>query len=349
MDIRSDDPHSDPAETVRVAVVGAGYWGINHVRTFARLEGCRLVRVCDRSEQALRRAAQLAPGARLGTQLDEVLADDEVDAVVLCTPAADHAMQAIKSLSAGKHVFVEKPMALRIEDALAVARRAEETGRTLMVGHLMLYHPAVLRLREMIQAGDIGDIYYLYALRVNLGRLRQDENAMWSLMPHDLSIIHYLLGQTPITVAARGQSYLQPGVQDVVFVNLEFAGGQMAQIQVSWLDPRKERRLTVVGSQRMVELDDVHPTEKLRIYDKGFSRPPEFTQFGEYLSVRQGDIHIPHVPMAEPLNVECRHFIECIQRKTTPRSGAREGLEVVKVLEAAQRSLDRRGAPVGIT
>jgi predicted dehydrogenase len=338
------EPHK-----VRVAVVGAGYWGINHVRTFARLPGCQLVRVCDPSEAALRRAAALAPGARLGPSLSEVLDDPEVDAVVLATPAVDHAAQALQAIAAGKHVFVEKPMALRASEAQAVLRQAEEAGRTFMVGHLMLYHAAVLRLREMIQAGEIGEVYYLYALRVNLGRLRKDENAMWSLMPHDISIINFLLGQTPVTVAARGQSYLQPGVQDVVFVNLEFAGGQMAQIQVSWLDPRKERRLTVVGSQRMVELDDAHPTEKLRIYDKGFSRPPEFTQYGEYLSVRQGDIHIPHLDMPEPLNVECRHFIECIQAGTVPRSGAREGVEVVKVLEAAQRSLDRRGAPVGIS
>jgi predicted dehydrogenase len=347
----SSAPATPPAPApakVRVAVVGAGYWGINHVRTFARLEGCQLVRVCDQSEGSLKRAAGLAPGARLGTSFAEVLADPEVDAVVLATPAVAHAPQSLEALAAGKHVFVEKPMALRVSDAEAVARRAEETGRTFMVGHLMLYHAAVLRLREMIQSGEIGDIYYLYALRVNLGRLRQDENAMWSLMPHDISIINFLVGQSPVTVAARGQSYLQPGVQDVVFVNLEFAAGQMAQIQVSWLDPRKERRLTVVGSKCMVELDDAHPTEKLRIYDKGFTRPPEFTQYGEYLTVRQGDIHIPHMDLPEPLNVECRHFIQSIQQGQTPRTGAREGLEVVKVLEAAQRSLDRRGAPMGV-
>lgn len=336
------------AAKVRVAVVGAGYWGINHVRTFAKLDGCQLTKVCDQSEASLKRAAGLAPGAKLTTRFDEVLSDSEVDAVVLCTPAVAHARQTLDALAAGKHVFVEKPMTLTVADAQAVTQRAEELGKVMMVGHLMLYHAGVNRLREMIQAGDVGDVYYLYALRVNLGKLRKDENAMWSLAPHDISIIQYLLGQTPVTVAARGQSYLQPGVQDVVFLNLEFSGGQMAQIQVSWLDPRKERRLTVVGSKRMVELDDSHPSEKLRIYDKGFARPPEFTQFGEYLSVRQGDIHIPHVDMPEPLNVECRHFIDSIRGGTTPRSGAREGLEVVKVLEAAQRSLDRRGAPVGV-
>jgi predicted dehydrogenase len=334
---------------VRVAVVGAGYWGVNHVRTFAKLDGCQLVRICDPDEKNLQRARGLCPSAKLSGSLEETLADPEVDAVVLATPAVLHARQTLAALSAGKHVFVEKPMALTSADAQAMAQKAEEAKKTLMVGHLMLYHAAVHRLKEMIKAGEVGDVYYLYALRVNLGRLRKDENAMWSLAPHDISIILYLLDQSPVTVAARGQSYLQPGVQDVVFLNLEFADGKMAQIQLSWLDPRKERRLTVVGSQRMVELDDAHPNEKLRIYDKGFSRPPEFTQYGEYLTVRQGDIHIPHLDLPEPLNVECRHFIDSIRDGKPPRSGAREGLEVVKVLEAAQRSLDRRGAPVGIS
>jgi predicted dehydrogenase len=336
------------APQVKVAVVGAGYWGVNHVRTFAHLPGCELVRVCDPDPKNRTRAAGLCRTARLCEQYDEVLADPDVDAVVLATPAPLHAEQSLAALAAGKHVLCEKPMALNPHDAEQVRARAEASGRTFMVGHLLLYHAAVLRLRQMIQAGDIGEVYYLYALRVNLGRLRQDENAMWSLGPHDISIILYLLDQMPVTVAARGQSYLQPGVEDVVFLNLSFADGKMAQIQLSWLDPRKERRLTVVGERRMVELDDAHPTEKLRIYDKGFDRPPEFTQFGEFLTVRQGDIHIPHLDLPEPLQVECRHFIHCIRTQTTPRTGAREGQQVIRVLDAAQRSLDKHGAPVAV-
>lgn len=341
----AEKPSSAP---VKVAVVGAGYWGVNHVRSFARLPGCELTRVCDPDAKNRARAAGLCPSARLGDSYEEVLADPEVDAVVLATPAVLHARQALAALAANKHVLVEKPMALTTADAEQLVARAESAGRTFMVGHLMLYHAAVLRLREMIQAGDIGAVYYLYALRVNLGRLRQDENAMWSLGPHDISIILYLLNQVPVTVAARGQSYLQPGVEDVVFLNLAFADGKMAQIQLSWLDPRKERRLTVVGERRMVELDDAHPTEKLRIYDKGFDRPPEFTQFGEFLTVRQGDIHIPHLDLPEPLQVECRHFISCIRTGQTPRSGAREGLQVIRVLAAAQRSLEQHGVPVPV-
>jgi len=361
---------SSPAP-VRVAVVGAGAWGVNHVRSFARLSGCELAAVCDHDEKNRRRAAELAPGARLYSRYEDILGDSAIDAVVLATPAVLHASQASAALAAGKHVLVEKPMALTPGDAESLCEEVSRSGRVFLVGHLMLYHAAVLRLRQMIVDGDIGEVYYLYAQRVNLGRLRTDENAMWSLGPHDVSMILYLLDQMPVTVAARGQSYLQPGIEDVVFVNLGFADGKMAQIQVSWLDPRKERRLTVVGSQRMVEFDDSHPTEKLRIYDKGFSykngRPPEFTQYGEYLNltVRQGDIHIPHLDLPEPLAVECRHFIDCIRENASvtaasaarppaaaspalPRTGAREGLRVVQVLAAAQRSLAQHGAPVSV-
>lgn len=339
-----------PNPPVRVAVVGAGSWGINHVRSFARLPGCELVAVCDPDTKNRSRAANLAPGARLFDRYEDLLDEggSGLDAVVLATPAVLHAEQSLAALARGKHVLVEKPMALTARDAERVYRAAEDAGRVLMVGHLMLYHAAVQRLREMIVAGDIGEVYYLYALRVNLGRLRTDENAMWSLAPHDVSVILYLLDQVPVTVAARGHGYLQPGVEDVVFLNLAFPDGKMAQIQVSWLDPRKERRLTVVGERRMVELDDSHPSEKLRIYDKGFVRAPEFTQFSEFLTIRQGDIHIPHLDLPEPLQVECRHFIDCVRTGQTPRSSALEGWNVIRVLQAAQRSLDLHGVPVAV-
>jgi len=205
----------------------------------------------------------------------------------------------------------------------------------------MLYHPAVERLRTMIEGGELGDIYYVYSLRVNLGRLRRDENALWSLAPHDISMILHLLGEAPNDVVARGECYLQPGVEDVVFVNLRFPDRKMAQIQLSWLDPRKERRLTVVGSRKMVEFDDAHPTEKLRIYDKGFDKPPAFAGFGDFLTLRQGDVHIPRVDMVEPLAAECQHFLDCIRSGQDPRSNADSGVQVVRVLAAAQASLRR--------
>ena len=212
----------------------------------------------------------------------------------------------------------------------------------------MLLHPAVERLKAMIDGGELGRVFYIYAVRVNLGRVRQDENALWSLAPHDVSMIEYLLSDEPESVSARGGTYLQSRIEDVVFVNLRFRSGVSAQIQVSWLDPRKERRLTIVGSQKMVEFDDVHPVEKIRIYDKGVDRPPSFTEYAQFLSIRNGDIHIPQIPMVEPLERECRHFIECIAQGKRPITDGQSALRVVRVLEAAQKSLESNGAPMSV-
>ncbi len=333
---------------VRVAVVGAGAWGMNHVRAMSRAKDADLVMVCDSSEGARARAATLAPRARLGHGFEEALAAADVDAVVLATPAKDHAEQARALLAAGKHVLVEKPLALTAADAEAVVATAEAKARVLMVGHLMLFHPAVERLKAMIEGGELGRIYYIYAVRVNLGRVRQDENALWSLAPHDVAMIEHLLGDEPDSVSARGGIYLQTRIEDVVFVNLRFRSGVSAQIHVSWLDPRKERRLTIVGAQKMVELDDVHPVEKLRIYDKGVDRPPTFTEYAQFLSIRNGNLHIPYVPMAEPLERQNRHFLECVAQGKRPLTDGQSALRVVRVLEAAQKSLARDGAPVSV-
>jgi len=333
---------------VRIAVVGAGAWGINHVRAMSRTKGAQLVLVCDAAEAARERAHAIAPQARLGQDLADALVADDVDAVVLATPAKLHAQQARLVLAAGKHVLVEKPLALQAADAQEVVAAAETHKRILMVGHLMLYHPAVERLKTMIDSGELGRIYYIYAVRVNLGRVRQDENALWSLAPHDVSMIEYLLADEPESVSARGGTYLQSRIEDVVFVNLRFRSGVSAQIQVSWLDPRKERRLTIVGSQKMVEFDDVHPVEKIRIYDKGVDRPQTFTEYAQFLSIRNGDIHIPQIPMVEPLERECRHFIDCIEQGKRPITDGQSALRVVRVLEAAQKSLESDGAPVAL-
>jgi predicted dehydrogenase len=333
---------------VRVAVIGAGAWGINHVRAFARTKGAALTMVCDGSESSRERAKALAPQARLGKDLADALEAPDVDAIVLATPAKHHADHARQVLRAGKHVFVEKPLALNAADAQAVVALADEKKCILMAGHLMLYHPAMARLKTMVAQGELGRILYVYSVRVNLGRVRQDENALWSLAPHDISMIGHLLDDQPESVSARGGTYLQDTIEDVVFVNLKFRSGVSAQIHVSWLDPRKERRLTIVGSQKMVEFDDVHPVEKLRIYDKGFDRPPAFTEYAQFLSIRNGDIHIPQVPMVEPLEVECRHFIECVAEGKRPLTDGASALRVVRVLEAAQRSLETGGAPVNV-
>jgi predicted dehydrogenase len=333
---------------VRVAVVGAGAWGINHVRAMSRAKDAELVLVCDSSETARARVAAIAPKARLCADFADVVSAPDVDAVVLATPAKDHAEHARAVLNANKHVLVEKPMGLDAAEAHAVVSAAETHKRVLMVGHLMLFHPAVECLKSMIDAGELGRVFYIYSVRVNLGRVRQDENALWSLAPHDVSMIEYLLGEEPDSVSARGGTYLQSRIEDVVFVNLRFRSGVTAQIQVSWLDPRKERRLTIVGSHKMVEFDDVHPVEKIRIYDKGVDRPPVFTEYAQFLSIRNGDIHIPHVPMVEPLERETLHFLDCIMHGKRPLTDGHSAMRVVRVLEAAQKSLEHDGAPVSL-
>jgi predicted dehydrogenase len=337
----------------RVAVVGTGYWGVSHVRSFAAEPRAALTWICDPDRAALARAAPLAPAARATGDVDELLAARDLDGVVLATPAVTHADLAVRCLDRGLHVLVEKPLALSVGDAERVARAAERAGTVVLVGHLMLYHPVVEHLRRLVTSGELGDIFYLTSVRANLGRLRSDENALWSFGPHDLSMLDYLVPGTPTTVTARGESYLQPGIADVVFVNVELSpagGGRpvMAQVQLSWLSPRKERRLTIVGSRKMAELDDTE-TDKLRIYDRGYDRPPEFANFAEYLTLRNGDIYIPQVAMTEPLAAEARHFLDCIATGATPRTDLASGQRVVALLAAAQTSLERGGAPVRVS
>ena len=333
--------------TIGLAVAGTGYWGIHHVRVFAGEPRCHVRWVVDPDREAAARARSLAPAAEVAAGLDAALADPAVDAVVIATPAVTHGELACRALAAGKHVLVEKPLATSLVEARRVADAAARAGKTLLIGHLMVFHPAVARLKALLDSGELGPLYYLHSTRVNLGRLRRDENALWSFAPHDLSMIDYLLGQSPVSVAACGQSYLQPGVEDVVFVTTRFAGGEMAHVHLSWLDPRKDRRLTLVCARKMVEFDDV-AAEKLRIYDKGYDRPPTFGGFDEYLTLRHGDIHIPHVAMEEPLRVEARHFLDCIEGTAIPRAGADSALRVVATLDAAQRSLALEGAPVSL-
>lgn len=287
------------------------------------------------------------PAARATATAEMALADPAVDAVIISSPAPTHSALARAAIAASKHVLIEKPLALDLEQASQVVAEAAAAGRTLAVGHLMVYHPVVVRLAELVRSGELGPIHYLHATRVNLGRLRRDENALWSFGPHDLSMIDLLLGEEASTVTARGQAFLQPGVEDVVFVTLRFPSGAMAHLHLSWLSPRKERRLTIVGAHKMAEFDDV-AVEKLRIYDRGYDRPPNFTEFGEYLAIRDGEVRVPHVPMVEPLRAMLRHFLHCIRTGARPRSDGAAGLRVVRALDAASRSLAADGAPVAL-
>lgn len=331
--------------SVRVAVIGAGAWGLNHVRVAASEAGCRLAAVVDPDPAALERAGQLVPDAALMRDADQLLGDAAIDAVIIASPAATHASLACRALKLGKHVLVEKPLAMSVHEAQAVGAAERASSGVAMVGHLMAYHPALVQLKGLLRSGELGRLHYLHSTRVNLGRIRSDENALWSFGPHDLSMIELLLDELPHSVAARGQCVLQPNVEDVVFLTLRYASGVMAHVHLSWLSPRKERRLTLVCSQKMAEFDDV-TSEKLRIFDKGYDRPPTFTEYGQYLTVRDGAVYIPQLAMHEPLRLQMRHFLQCIRTSSRPLTDIESGVRVIGVLAAAQRSLRMDGVPV---
>jgi predicted dehydrogenase len=320
-----------------VGVVGLGYWGPNLARNLAAIEGCELRWLCDPDVAAREKLARSFPEARSTGDFEQLLSDPELDAIVLATPVPTHSALAIRALRAGKHCFVEKPLATTTDDALAAVAAAEEAGRILMVGHLLEYHPAVARLKELIDDDELGTLFYIYGNRLNLGKLRADENALWSLGAHDVSVALHLIGEEPEECLAQGASYVRAGVQDVVFCYLRFPSGIVAHLHLSWLDPHKERRLTVVGARRMATFDDMLIEGKLTIYDKGFDE--DTRSWGEYIA-RSGDISAPRISNSEPLRIECEHFIECIRTGSPPRSDGHSGVRVVRVLERLQRSLD---------
>jgi predicted dehydrogenase len=324
------------AEPVRVGVVGLGYWGPNLARNFDGLAVCELTWVCDASEEARERLAPSLRDVRMTAEIDDLLADPGLDAVALATPVATHADLAVRVLEAGKHCFVEKPLAERVADAERAVEAARAAQRLLMVGHLLEYHPGVLRLKEIADSGELGEIRYIYSNRLNLGVLREEENALWSLGAHDVSVLLALAGEEPHEVEARGESYMQPGIEDVVFCFLRFPSGLSAHLHLSWLDPHKERRFTVVGSRRMATFDDMELERKVTVYDKGFDE--RAGSYGEYIT-RSGDTWSPRIPNTEPLRAECEHFVACVREGATPRSDGESGLRVVRVLEALQDSL----------
>jgi predicted dehydrogenase len=333
--------------TIRLGVAGLGYWGPNLARNFASLPGCQLVWCCDGAAAARSRAASQFPGVQITAKLDDLLSDPSLHAVVLATPVPTHAELAVRVLEAGKHCFVEKPLALSVADAQRAVDAAAATGRTLMVGHLLEYHPGLRALKELADTGELGEqIFYIYGNRLNLGKLRADENALWSLGAHDVSVVLSLAGGAePVEITAHGASYVRGGVEDVVFCFVRFDSGLVAHLHLSWLDPHKERRFTVVGSKRMATFDDMELERKLTVYDKGFDE--DARTYGEYIT-RSGGSFSPQVANVEPLRIECEHFIESLRTGAPPRSDGASGLRVVRVLEALQRSLDddRTGDPL---
>ncbi|HXV56526.1 MAG TPA: Gfo/Idh/MocA family oxidoreductase [Gaiellaceae bacterium] len=319
-----------------VGVAGLGPWGANLARNFNELG--RLAWVCDEDGERLGAAAARYPHARSTSRIEDLLEDDALDAVALATPVPLHAELARRALAAGKHVFVEKPMALSGADAEGLVALAEERGRVLLPGHLLLYHPGVRKLKELVEAGRLGEVLYVYGNRQNLGTIRRDENALWSLGVHDLSVILYLLGEEPSELSARGESFLKPGVEDVVFCYLRFPSGKMAHMHLSWLDPHKMRRMTVVGKDRMAVFDDMELDRKVTVYDS--AAEPSLGTYGEW-STRVGDVWSPRIPNDEPLRLECAHFLSLVSGEGDPLAAARDGLAVVRCLEQLQASLER--------
>ena len=348
---------------INVAVVGLGHWGPNLARNIAALPDAHLHTLCDVRSERLEHVGCQYPGAKRQAGFGAVLGAPDVDAVVIATPARTHFELASAALRAGKHVLVEKPLAQTSAQCRELIALSEEHGRLLMVGHVFLYNAAVRKVKEYIQSGELGQVYYIYSQRLNLGIIRQDVNALWNFGPHDLSILCYWLDAAPERVLARGYSYIQPGIEDVVFMTLDFPGGVGASVHISWLDPNKVRRMTVVGSEKMVVYDDVSADAKIAVYDKGVTKKPNrsarlttgasttlntsgpslgrYESFGEFqLLLRAGDVLIPKLNFVEPLKVECQHFVECIRSGQRPMTDGYDGLRVVEALEAAQQAMN---------
>jgi predicted dehydrogenase len=313
----------------RIGVVGLNYWGPNLVRNFAALG--ELAWLCDLDPAHLTPVAERYPEARATQELDDLLADDSLDAVAIATPVPTHYALAKRALLAGKHVFVEKPPAMRAVEMDELVQLAEERDRVLMPGHLLLYHPAVLKLKELIDEGQLGDVLCVYGQRVNLGIMRTDENALWSLGVHDLSVILYLLDEDPELASAQGSWSYNEGVEDVVFCFLRFPSGKIAHMHLSWLDPHKMRKMTVIGREKMAVFDDMEPERKVTVYEK---------TIGDDGVAYTGDIRIPRVSTAEPLKLECAYFLELVQGRHDRRKVARDGARVVRALEMLKTSLD---------
>jgi predicted dehydrogenase len=327
--------------TPQIALVGCGYWGKNLCRNFHALGA--LSSVVDATESGQSIACSIASNAQITDNLDDVLRNDQIRGVALATPAETHAELAIRAMQAGKDVFVEKPMALTLEDAEKMKKVAKGTDRILMVGHLLEYHPAVLKLRELIASGQLGKIKYIYSNRLNFGKVRTEENALWSFAPHDVAVILRLMGQAPVEISACGGSYLTSGIADTTMSNLRFKNESRAHIFVSWLHPFKEQRLVVVGDKKMAIFNDVAPFgEKLQLY-------PQNVEFDGVIPILQKeDAEFVEHANTEPLREECNHFLDCIQSRKQPLTNAQSGIDVLKVLHACQQSIEQNGVPVSL-
>ena len=346
----SQKPSHIKSPNLTVGVIGCGYWGPNLIRNFYNLPNCNLKAVSDLNPDRLSHITSLYPGVEGVADADLLINDKEIDAVVVATPVRFHFPLAKAALLAGKHVLIEKPMASSAEECEELIAIAKREGLTLMVGHTFLYSEPVHRISEIINSGDIGDIRYINSQRLNLGLFQKDINVAWDLAPHDISIILHFLGESPAVVNCQGNAHVTPGIEDVTNMSLSFGDQRFATIQSSWLEPRKVRQMTIVGTRRMIVYDDLQPTEKIRVYDVRVDRPPHYDTFAEFqYSYHYGDSYIPHINHSEPLKVQCQHFLDCIRKGTRPMTCGERGLELVRILEASSQSLKASGAPINFS
>lgn len=337
---------------VNVGVIGCGYWGPNLIRNFNGLPGANLKAIADLDEKRLRQVGLLYPNALKTTDHRDIILDDDIQAVVVATPMSTHHRLGSEVLEAGKHLFLEKPMATNSEDCRRLNAMAAARNLKIMVGHTFVYTPAVRKIKALMDSGELGDVYYVNISRVNLGIFQQDANVVWDLAPHDVAMLNYLFQADPVSVSANGRCYVQrdKGIEDVAFVTLEYPGGRLAHIHVSWLDPNKIRTCTFVGSRKMLVYDDVSPSEKIRVYDKGVDVQPHYQDYGEFqLLYRSGDIFVPRIDTVEPLKIETDHFLKVIAGLEANLSSGEEGLKVVQVLEGACLSIQQDGKPIPLT
>lgn len=332
---------------INFGFIGCGYWGPNLIRNFRALPGCRAKLVCDRDESRLKHMQTLFPEIETTTESAQLINDPALEAIVIATPVKYHYPLAKASLLAGKHTFIEKPMASTSAECEELIEIAQRNGLILMIGHTFIYSSSVAKIVEIVKAGDLGEIRYINSRRLNLGLFQKDINVTWDLAPHDISIILEILGEPPVELNCQGNAHVTPGVEDVTNLSLTFRHQRFATIQSSWLEPRKVREMTIVGTRRMIVYDDLAANEKIRIYDVRVSRPAHYDTFAEFhYSYHYGDSYIPFIKQEEPLKAECQHFLDCIDKGTQPLTGGREGLAMVRILEAASQSLKRHGAPV---
>ncbi len=334
---------------INVSVVGCGYWGPNLIRNLYSLPECRVSKICDSSRERLEHMGRLYPGSELTRDFSSVIGDPDIDAVAIVTPVHTHFALAREALLAGKHTFIEKPMASSVAECRELIDIAQSKRLALMVGHTFVYHPTVRKIKEVVDAGELGELMYISSRRLNLGLFQYDINVAWDLAPHDISIILFLLNKDPISVNCQGKAHVKPGIEDVTNITLNFDNGGFAMIHSSWIDPKKVREITIVGSKKMLVYDDNEPLEKIKIYDKYVEKPPHYDTYAEFhFSYHYGDMHAPYVKQEEPLKIECQCFLQMIAERCRCPSSGIEGLKVVQILEAANQSLKHDGQPVRI-